>query len=158
VRIGAATTPTGSTLPPPSGTATPTSSRPVGNALVYVTGYDPDDRQLVFQYASRLPGAGAGGSDLYQVGSPTHYHAGLAAGLTITSGGTLCPPAGSSCSVAELIAAAPAGFFAEAAIDPSAEFESLVEVDNAEASASPAPSGGSQGFAPTSSPTASPTG
>jgi hypothetical protein len=161
VQIGASTAPIGSPQPP-SGTATPTSSGPVGNALVYVTGYDRDDRQLVFQYAGLVPGAGAGGSDLYQVSSPTHYHAGLAAGLAITSGGTLCPPAGSSCSVAELIAAAPAGFFAEAAIDPSAEFESIVEVDNAGeqagVSASPAPSGGSQALAPTGSPTAGPTG
>src|SRR6185437_605737 len=131
LRIVPPNTPTWSPGPP-----APTSSGPAGNALVYITGYDRDGRQLIFQYATQVPDTGQ-----YQVSSSAHYHAGLASGLTITSGGTLCPPAGSSCSVAELIAAAPGGFFAEAALDPAAEFESITEVDNAAANqAVPAPS------------------
>jgi hypothetical protein len=127
-----------------------TSSGPAGNALVYITGYSRGDRQLVFQYATQESGR-------YQVSSPTHYHAGLASGLSITSGGTLCPPAGSSCSVAQLIAAAPGGFFAQVARDPAAEFESIIEVDNAgdQAVPSPSPSRDDQGFAPTASPSPS---
>jgi hypothetical protein len=153
VRIVPAGTPVpsaGSYSPGPA----PTSSGPAGNALVYITGYDRGDRQLVFQYATRVPGGG--GSDLYQVSSPAHYHAGLATSLSIISGGTLCPPAGSSCSVAELIAAAPGGFFAAAALDPAAEFESIIEVDNATNQAVPAPSPSRDDLTPTAS--ASPSG
>ena len=128
----------------------PMSGRPAGNALVYITGYSRGDRQLVFQYAAQVAGS-------YQVSSPTHYHAGLASGLSITSGGTLCPPAGSSCTVAQLIAAAPGGFFAQVALDPAAEFESIIEVDSAGAQAVPSPSSSrdDQGFAPTASPSPS---
>jgi hypothetical protein len=140
---------------PPAGSYAPTpartSSGPAGNALVYLTGYDHNDQQLIFQYAAQLAGGG------YQVSSPTHYHAGLAAGLTITSGGTLCPPAGSSCTVAQLISAAQRGFFAEVALDPAAEFESITELDDAGAQAVPAPSPSrdDQGLAPTASPSPS---
>ena len=145
----------------PPGTRVPSAGRyspvpeassggPAGNALVYITGYSRGDRQLVFQFATQESGS-------YQVSSQTHYHAGLAAGLTIISGGTLCPPAGSSCTVAELIAAAPAGFFAEVALGPADEFESIVEVDNAtnQAIPAPSPSPDGQGFAPTASPSPS---
>jgi hypothetical protein len=142
--------PAGSYAPTP--TPAPTSSGPAGNALVYLTGYDHNDQQLIFQYATQLAGGG------YQVSSPTHYHAGLAAGLRITSGGTLCPPAGSSCTEAQVIAAAQRGFFAEVALDPAAEFESITELDDAGAQAAPAPSPtrDDQGFiAPTASPSPS---
>lgn len=133
-------------------TPAPTSSGPAGNALVYLTGYDHNNQQLIFQYATQLAGGG------YQVSSPTHYHAGLAAGLRIISGGTLCPPAGSSCTEAQLIAASQRGFFAEVALDPAAEFESITELDDAGAQAAPAPSPtrDDQGFvAPTASPSPS---
>lgn len=150
VRIAPSTTPVpsaGSYAPTPA----PTTNGPSGNALVYLTGYNHGSQQLVFQYASRLAGGG------YQVSSPTHYHAGLATGLTITSGGTLCPPAGSSCTVAQLIAGAQRGFFAEVALDPAAEFEAITEVNDASVQAVPAPSPtrDDQGLAPTASPSPS---
>jgi hypothetical protein len=155
IRSGSAGSPVASTLA--SATPPTSSSGPVGNALIYVSGYDRPSRTLVFEYASLVPGAGAGGSDLYRVSAPAQFRAGLAADLSITSGGQLCPPAGSSCSVAELIGEAAKGFFAEAAINPAAEFESIVEVDNA--AVDPATSSAGPGNAATSSPqpSASPT-
>jgi hypothetical protein len=150
------------TVTAPQATPTASSSGPVGNALIHVIGYDRASGTLVFEYASLYRGAGAGGSDLYQVSDPSRFSAGLAAGLTIISGGRLCPPAGSTCSVAELIAGAADGFFAEAAINPTAQLESIVEVDNADADAQAAPSASraDSGFAPTGTPqpSASPTG
>ncbi len=52
----------------------------------------------------------------------------LAPAASIVSGGTLCPPAGSACTPAQLIAAAGAGFFAEVAIDVTGTLRSVVEV------------------------------
>jgi hypothetical protein len=115
----------------PSGSAT----GPAGNALIYVVGFD--GQRLQFEYAKVSPGAGPGGSDLYQVDSPRTFSATLAADLTITSGGQLCPPAGSRCSVSQLAAAAGTGFFAIAAIDPADQVHSVIEVDNAKTSAGP---------------------
>ncbi len=127
-------------------------SGPVGNALIYVTGYDSVTSRLVFEYASVQRGAGVNGSDLYSVNNPAEYSVYIATGISITSGGRICPPAGSSCTVAQLIEAAGGGFFANAAIDPSAELQSIVELDNAAAS----PQLSLSGIAPQPSPNASP--
>jgi hypothetical protein len=135
----------------PSGSGRPTAdpsastSGPVGNALIYVIGYA--DQRLQFEYAVVSPGAGPNGSDLYQVDSPRHYSATLATDLTVTSGGQLCPPAGSRCSLDQLTEAAGAGFYAIAAIDPADQLHSILEVDNA---------GASSGFAPQSTATGTP--
>jgi hypothetical protein len=127
----------------PSGSAT----GPAGNALIYVLGYD--GQRLQFEYAVVSPGAGPNGSDLYRVDSPRTYSATLAADLTITSGGRLCPPAGSRCSVSQLAAAAGLGFFAVAAIDPADQVHSVIEVDNAATGVGP-------GLAPRSAATPAP--
>jgi len=115
----------------------PTGS-PAGNALIYVTGYDQAGQRLQYEYAVDSPGAGPGGSDLYRVESTRQYSAGFAADLTITSGGQLCPPAGSRCSLDQLIAGAGTGFYAIAAIDPADQLHSVIEVDNAAAGFEPA--------------------
>lgn len=142
----------------PSGTA----AKPAGNALIYVTGYDQAGQRLQFEYAVDSPGAGPGGSDLYRVESTRQYSAGFAADLTITSGGQLCPPAGSRCSLDQLIAGAGAGFYAIAAIDPADQLHSVIEVDNAASgfgAASTAPaSTAPASTAPAPTATAAPTG
>ena len=125
------------------------SGSPAGNALLYVTGYDQASQRLQFEYAVVSPGAGPGGSDLYQVESARRYSATLATDLTVTSGGQLCPPAGSRCSLDQLIAGAGAGFYAIAAIDPEDQLHSVIEVDNA---------GSGAGYAPAATATATPTG
>jgi hypothetical protein len=61
------------------------------------------------------------------VNNPTSYSAGIAAGIQITSGGTICPPAGSSCTPDELIAAADAGLFAQVAIDVDGNLKLVIE-------------------------------
>ena len=124
----------------PQPTPSPSSTGPLGNALVYISGYDRDSGTLAFQYASRVAG-----TEQYRVIDPSRFSAGLATGLTVVSGGRLCPPAGSSCSTAELVAGAADGFFAEAAIDPAGLFESIVELDSAAPAAQPAPSGSPTG-------------
>jgi hypothetical protein len=133
----------------PSGSPSASTSGPAGNALIFVTGYD--GQRLHFEYAVVSPGAGPNGSDLYQVDSPHKYSATLASDLTVTSGGQLCPPAGSRCSIDQLTAAAGTGFFAVAAIDPADQLHSILEVDNAGPGA-----GSSSGFAPQATATGTP--
>jgi hypothetical protein len=135
----------------PSASPSGSSSGPAGNALIYVTGYDPAVHRLRFQFAVDSPGAGPGGSDLYRVDSAQQYSATLATDLTITSGSRLCPPAGNRCSVDQLAAAAGTGFFAIAAIDPADQLHSVIEVDNAAAGSS-----SGTGFAPQATATPSP--
>jgi hypothetical protein len=125
-------------------------SGPAGNAIIHVTGFDQDGQRMRFQFAEVSYGTGPGGSDVYQVSTVRGYSATLADDLTITSGGLICPPAGSSCSIDQLIAAAGTGFYAIAAIDPADQVHSIIEVDNVDSSFGPA-------VAPTL-PSASPTG
>ncbi|MBV9821820.1 MAG: hypothetical protein JO144_06205 [Actinobacteria bacterium] len=129
----AAPSPTGSPaapgvpVVPPASASTdpaPSSSGPLGNALVHVSGYDQATGRLAYQFAV----AGAGGQ--YAIGSPQTFSAVLAPAASIVSGGTLCPPAGSSCTPEELGAASGAGFFAEVAIDATGTVRSVVEVDD----------------------------
>jgi hypothetical protein len=121
--------------------ASPSSTpSPAGNALIYIRGWDSTSHRLDFQFAAVSKGTGPGGSDVYSVESATQYTAGLASDLSITSGGSICPPAGNKCTVAQLSDAAVAGFYAVVAIDPSDELHSIIEVDNVTAYApSPPP-------------------
>jgi hypothetical protein len=121
----------------PTGSPSASSSGPVGNALIYVTGYDSAAQRMLFEFAVADRGAGPNGSDVYRVESTRGYSATLAADLVVTSGGQLCPPAGTRCSTDQLIAAAGAGFFAVAAIDPADQLHSIVEVDNVVTSYAP---------------------
>lgn len=128
----------------PTSTATPATSPaqspsgPAGNALIFVSGFDSADRRVQFTFAEVSPGTGPGGSDVYRTVPGREYSAILAGDATITSAGQLCPPAGSRCSVDQLAAAAATGFFAIAAIDPTDQLHSIIEVDNVEASFAPA--------------------
>jgi hypothetical protein len=144
----AGSTPASSAVPQASPSLSP--SGPAGNAIIHVTGFDPSGKRMHFQFAEVSYGTGPGGSDVYQVSTTRQYSATLADDLTITSGGLICPPAGSSCSTDQLIAAADTGFFAIAAIDPADQLHSIIEVDNVDTSFGPA-------VGP-SLPTASPTG
>jgi len=132
----ASTAPTSNAIPPASPSLS--ADGPAGNAIIHVTGFDQAGRRMRFQFAEVSYGTGPGGSNVYQVTATREYSATLAGDLTITSGGVLCPPAGSSCSTDQLIAAAGDGFFAIAAIDPSDQLHSIIEVDNVESSFAPA--------------------
>jgi len=134
----------------PASSPSVSSSGPNGNALIYVTGYDQASNRVLFEFAAAEPGAGPNGSDVYRVQSTRQYSATLATDLTITSGGQLCPPAGSRCSIDQLTAAAGTGFFAIAAIDPADQLHSVIEVDNVGTSFAPAATA-----TPTPSPTSS---
>jgi len=136
-RTGAAVPPARSTSPSavpstsadqPSQTPVPSSSDPLGNAVIHVSGYRPASNRLAYQFASVRPGAGIGGGDLYQVLAPDTFTASLAPSATITSGGGICAPAGSACTVDQVIQAADSGFYALAAIDAQGELRSLIEV------------------------------
>jgi hypothetical protein len=107
--------------------ATAATSEPAGNALVYITGYDAASSAFRFRYASLVPNAGPGGAEVYVVGGATVYRAPLSASASIVSGSTLCPPAGNRCSSAQLVAAAPAGLYAEVAIDSAGSLQSVIE-------------------------------
>lgn len=148
-----------------SGTPAPTASRapssspsPAGNALVYVSGWDAGRRQLQFEFASVSNGTGPQHSDVYSVASPRQYTATLAADLRVVSGGQICPPAGSVCSIDQLIAAAEHGFFAEVAIDPTPALHSILERDNlsqyAPSQPTPSPTGSGATPGPSAQPTA----
>jgi hypothetical protein len=125
-----AAAPSGSALTPPSG------NQPLGNALVYFTGYDEARGRIAYQFASRQ----SGNAGTYRVSGPAIFTATLAGSLTITSGGSLCPPAGSSCSPDQLFNAAESGFFAEVAIDAVGALRSVVEVAGQSAADKAAPS------------------
>ncbi|MGI8665973.1 MAG: hypothetical protein ACR2N4_08075 [Jatrophihabitans sp.] len=138
-----------------SATRSSAPATPAGNAVIYVTGYDQATARLQYEFATVQPGAGPGGSDLYSVSSPAQFSARIAVDVTITSGGQLCPPASSSCSIDQLIAAASAGFYATAAIDQAGQLDSVIEVDNLSASPQLGPSPGpslSTAPAPSTSP------
>lgn len=126
----------------------PSSSGPLGNAVIHVSGYDRATGRLFYQFATVVPQtAGAAG---YVISGPRTFTAALAPSAAITSAGTLCPPAGSRCTPDQLIAAADSGFFAEAAIDVTGTLRALVEVGDQVAgverapvpSAAPTPPGG----------------
>jgi|GEM_PF-2796926 len=103
--------------------AAPSSSGPRGNAVIHLSGYDQATGRFAYQFATAVPQAGG-----YVISGPRTFTAALAPAATITSGGTLCPPAGSSCTPDQLIAAADSGFFAEVAIDVTGALRSVVEV------------------------------
>ncbi len=144
--------------------AAPSSNGPRGNAVIHVSGYDQATGRFAYQFATAVPQAD--GADGYLISGLQTFTAALAPAATITSGGTLCPPAGSSCTPDQLIAAADSGFFAEVAIDVSGALRSVVEVGDQAVtpkllpvpSTTPAPPGGRsmrRGGSP--QPTASPT-
>jgi hypothetical protein len=146
---------TGPTAKPTVSTAWASATRTNGNAVVYIFGYDHAAGRIKFNYAVVQPGAASDGGDLYVVNDPTQYSAGLAADLQIASGGTVCPPAGSSCTPDELIKAADAGLFAQVAIDVDGNLKLVTEkgAPAKAASSQPAPSSPSgSGSAPSASP------
>jgi hypothetical protein len=139
---------------PGSPVASSSSSGPAGNALVYFTGYDPASGRLAYQFASREPIA-PGGIQWYRVSDRHTFTATLADSATITSGGTLCPPAGSTCTADQLLNAVESGFFAEVAIDAAGALRSVIEVDQPAAAVKAAPVPGtspSPGFRPAAPP------
>lgn len=145
-----------------SASGTPTLSvpsstpSPAGNAIVYVSAWDADTHRLVFEFATVSIGTGPQHSDVYSLASSTQYTATLADDLRVISGGKLCPPAGSTCTVEQLIAGAANGFFAELAIDPSSAVHQVTERDNVSqyAPTQPQPSPTSTSPSPTAQPTA----
>lgn len=154
--VAPSSTPTGSTVsasgtatasPTPTGSPSANPSGPAGNATVYVSGYDQNSQRVLFEFAAVTSGGGPGGADEYTVSSQQQFSASIASDIAITSGGRLCPPAGSNCTLAQLIAGARAGFFADVAIDAGAALHSVIELDNASAAPQRSPS---------SSPSASP--
>jgi hypothetical protein len=139
-RTAAPSTPAGSPAP------TPSSSGPLGNAVIRVSGYDQASSRLVYQFATVRPRAGIDGGDLYLISGRQSFSAALAPSMTITSGGSICPPAGSACTPDQLINAAESGFFAQVAIDAAGVLRSIIEVGGEPATAkmSPAPSTSAQ--------------
>lgn len=124
----------------PASASSTTPSGPAGNAVIHIEGYDAGTGELQFRYATAQ--AGADGQPHFVTVAGRQYEVAIAAGIQITSGGTLCPPAGSICTTEQLIKAAAGGFFAEVAIDANAALRSVIELDSAPAagSASVAPS------------------
>ena len=118
----------------PTPTPAPSSSAPLGNAVIHVSGYDQASKRLAYQFASVQPGAGTDGGDLYEVLDSDTFTAALAPSITITSDGGICPPAGASCTLDQLIRAADSGFFAVVAIDARGELRSIIEVAGQSAS------------------------
>lgn len=130
----------------PAGSPTPSAGGPLGNAVIHVSGYDQARSRLLYQFATVRPHAGIDGGDLYLISGRQGYSAALAPSITITSGGGICPPAGSTCTLDQVIQAADSGFFAQVAIDAQGVLRSIIEVGNESATAksSPAPSTGAQ--------------
>jgi hypothetical protein len=133
---------------------------PAGNAVVFIHGYIPQTNRIEFSYAHR---AGTTGTDLFLRDSTKTYSAGIASGLTITSGTLLCPPVGSGCTIDQLTEATTTGFFADVGIDPAGDLRSVIERDNLPAgsdtnaaSAAPTPTGSRA--APTASAGTAPAG
>ncbi len=156
---------------PTSAAPAPSSSGPVGNAVIHLSGYDQATGRFAYQFATVVPQDA--GADGYVISGPQTFTAALAPAATIVSGGTLCPPAGSSCTPDQLIAAADSGLFAEVAIDVTGALRSVVEVGGSDygdvtpkllpvpSTATTPPGGrpvrrGSGSAQPTASPTASP--
>lgn len=124
---------------PSSPVASPSLSEPLGNALVYFTGYDRSSGRITYQFATRQQAA-AGGAATYRVTDPTTFTATLAKSVTITSSGTLCAPAGGTCTPDQLFRAAESGFFAEVAIDHAGVLRSVVDLGKGSPVAQPVPS------------------
>jgi hypothetical protein len=144
--------PSTTAVQPATSVASASTPSPNGNAVVYIFGYDQDAQRLKFAYAELRQGGAPGGGDLYVVNDPTPYSAGIASDIRITSGGTICPPAGSACTPDELIAAADAGLFAQVAIDADGNLKVVVEEGApAKSATSQAPSGPPSEPAPTPS-------
>lgn len=114
----------------PAPSSAPSSSGPRGNAVIHLSGYDQATGRFSYQFATAAPQAGE-----YVLSGPRTFTAPLAAAATITSGGSLCPPAGSSCTPQQLIAAADSGIFAEVAIDVTGALRSVVEVGDQDVTA-----------------------
>ena len=125
---------------------TPSPSGPLGNAVIRVSGFDQASSRLVYQFATVRPRAGIDGGDLYLISDRRSFSAALAPLTTITSAGSICPPAGSACTPDQLINAADSGFFARVAIDSTGVLRSIIEVGGEPAAAklSPAPSTSAQ--------------
>lgn len=125
-----------------AGSPTPSASGPLGNAVIRVSGYDQASGRLVYQFATVRPRAGADGRDQYLVSDRQSFSAPLAPSVTITSGGGICPPAGSACTPDQVIRAAESGFFAVVAIDTAGVLRSITEVGGEPATVqlSPVPS------------------
>jgi hypothetical protein len=142
--------PAPSAVPSPAATWSPAAD-PVGNALIYVSGYDATTGRI--QYAFAIVQAEAGGTRRYQVSGPAQFSASIAPSIRIGSGGTICPASAGGCTPDQLIAAASGGFFAEVAIDSSGQLQSVLEVGGAQAGVrfGPAPSR-SPGPSPSGSP------
>ena len=134
----------------PSTSPSPTAS-PAGNATVYVSGWNANTKQLIFEFAAVSQGTGPQHSDVYSIASSHQYTASLASDLRVVSGGLLCPPAGSTCTVDQLIAGTAQGFYAVVAVDPSAAVHEVSERDNQTQNSPPAPSA-----SPSSPPTPGP--
>ena len=115
------------TAKPSTSAASVSATQSNGNAVVYIFGFDRSAKRIKFSYAVVKPGAAPDGGDVYVVNDPTPYSAGIAADIRITSGGTICPPAGSSCTPDELIKAADAGLFAQVAIDVDGNLKVVIE-------------------------------
>ncbi|HEY0167081.1 MAG TPA: hypothetical protein VGB75_08570 [Jatrophihabitans sp.] len=112
----------------PSLTPTPSPSGPLGNAVIHVSGFDQSSGRLAYQFATVKPRAAADGGDLYLISDSQTFTAALAPSAVVISGGSICPPAGSTCTLDQLIRAADAGFFAQAAIDATGVLRSIIEV------------------------------
>ena len=98
---------------------------------MFFDGYDPASGALLFRYADVAKGGGPRGSDAYSTeGGAKQYQAPLAAGASIVSGNTMCPPAGSRCTPSQLDSAAVNGMYAEVGIGPAGRLESVIERDN----------------------------
>ena len=119
-------------LPPPV-------TRPEGNALVYVSGYHAATRRIRYEFAD--VSTASDGSTRYRVSSPQRFSARIAAAVVVISGGTICPPADSRCTPAQLIAASVRGFFAEVAIDSSGQLQAVIERDSTATPVAPQRSG-----------------
>lgn len=142
------------TVPPP--VLAPTQpSGPQGNALVYIRGYQPSTHRLRYQFADAR--RASDGSVEYRVASREQFSAGIATSVVVISGGTICPPAGSRCTLKQLITASAHGFFAEAAVDSGGQVRAVLERDSGSVSAAPAQSTAPVPSAPAPVPSASPT-
>jgi hypothetical protein len=119
--------------------------------VVFIYGRAPVNR-LSFYFATVHSGAGAGGSDLYEVTDRRGFSVGIDPAVQITSGSVLCPPTGSRCTSTDLIGAADKGFFAEVGIDASGNLRVVAERDNAAATSSPAPDASASPPSPTRTP------
>ncbi len=146
------------TMSSPAAAPSASVGGPVGNALVYFTGYDRVRGRIDYRFATRTSQPGAGGGYLYQVSGPQTYTATLAGAIVVTSGGTICSPAASSCTVDQLTSAADSGFFAEVAIDAAGRLRSVVEVGGQAAAARLAPTPSTSAPPVRSGPVAVPTG